>query len=59
RVPATRTDEDLVIELLTTREVLVHPGYFYDFPSDGNLVVSLITPEKPFAEGIQRLLSLF
>ncbi|MGH9699353.1 MAG: pyridoxal phosphate-dependent aminotransferase [Candidatus Acidiferrales bacterium] len=59
RVPATRTDEDLVIELLTTRDVLVHPGYFYDFPSDGNLVVSLITPEKTFAEGIQRLLSLF
>lgn len=59
RVPATRTDEELVIELLTTRDVLVHPGYFYDFPSDGNLVVSLITPEQPFAEGIRRLLTLF
>ena len=59
RVPATRSDEELAIELLTTHDVLVHPGYFYDFPSDGNLVVSLITPEKAFAEGIRRLLTLF
>ncbi|MGH7838998.1 MAG: aminotransferase class I/II-fold pyridoxal phosphate-dependent enzyme, partial [Candidatus Binataceae bacterium] len=59
RVPATRTDEDLVIDLLATRGVHVHPGYFYDFPSDGNLIVSLITPEPEFAEGIRRLLSMF
>lgn len=59
RVPATRSDEDLVIELLATLDVLVHPGYFYDFPSDGNLVVSLITPEKIFGEGIRRMLALF
>ena len=58
-VPATRTDEDLVIELLTAHGVHAHPGYLYDFPSDGNLIVSLITPEEQFAEGIRRLLSMF
>jgi aspartate/methionine/tyrosine aminotransferase len=57
RVPATRSDEDLAIELLTTEGVSVHPGHFYEFASDGYLVVSLITPEKTFAEGISRLLS--
>ena len=52
RVPVTRSDEELVIELLREKSVLVHPGHFYDFPSDGYLVLSLITPEAEFAEGI-------
>ncbi|MGO8797328.1 MAG: pyridoxal phosphate-dependent aminotransferase [Candidatus Sulfotelmatobacter sp.] len=56
RVPVTRTDEELVIELLRRKSVLVHPGHFYDFPSDGSLVLSLITPEPEFAEGIRLLL---
>ena len=57
RVPATRSDEDLAIELLTTQGVSVYPGHFYEFASDGYLVVSLITPERIFAEGTTRLLS--
>jgi aspartate/methionine/tyrosine aminotransferase len=56
RVPATRPDEDLAIDLLEKRRVYVHPGHFYDFPGDGYLVVSLITPEKGFAEGLSRTL---
>jgi alanine-synthesizing transaminase len=59
RVPATRSDEDLAIELLETKDVYVHPGHFYDFPSDGYLVVSLITSELEFTEGLGRLLSIF
>jgi len=51
RVPATRSDEDLAIQLLTARGVSVHPGHFYEFPTDGYLVASLITPERTFAEG--------
>jgi alanine-synthesizing transaminase len=58
RIPATRSDEDLAIELLTTRGVYVHPGHFYDFPSDGHVVVSLLTPEPGFAEGIRLLLAM-
>jgi len=57
RVPATRSDEDRAIELLTAQGVSVHPGHFYEFASDGYLVVSLITPERIFAEGTSRLLS--
>jgi alanine-synthesizing transaminase len=55
RVPVTRSDEDLAIELLRKASVLVHPGHFYDFPSDGYLVVSLITPAKDFRTGIERI----
>jgi alanine-synthesizing transaminase len=56
RVPATRSDEDLAIDLLEKHSVLVHPGHFYDFSSDGYLVLSLIAPEEEFSEAVKRLL---
>ncbi len=56
RVPVTRSDEELAIELVRERSVVVHPGHFYDFPSDGYLVLSLITPAGEFAEGISAVL---
>lgn len=59
RVPAMQTDEELAIRLLRECSVLVHPGHFYDFPSDGYLVVSLITPQDEFREGMRRMLAFF
>ena len=59
RVPATRSDEELAIELLVQKHVYVHPGHFYDFPSEGFLVASLITREEQFAAGVKLLLSMF
>ena len=44
RVPATRAEESLVLELLEHDGVLVHPGYFFDFPREAFLVVSLLPP---------------
>jgi alanine-synthesizing transaminase len=55
RVPVTRSDEDLAIALLREMSVLAHPGHFFDFPSDGYLVLSLITPVETFRSGIQRV----
>lgn len=59
RVPATRSDEELALTLLDQQGVFVHPGHFYDFAQDGYLVVSLITPQRVFGEGIMRLLKFF
>jgi aspartate/methionine/tyrosine aminotransferase len=56
RVPVTRSDEELAIELVREQSVLVHPGHFYDFESDGFLVLSLIAVETEFEEGVERLL---
>jgi aspartate/methionine/tyrosine aminotransferase len=56
RVPVTQSDEDLAIAIMKNLSVLVHPGHFYDFSSDGYLVVSLITESKQFSEGIKRIL---
>jgi alanine-synthesizing transaminase len=58
RVPVTQTDEELALNLLRRKSVLVHPGHFYDFPSDGYLVLSLITSKDEFREGISRLLEV-
>jgi len=56
RVPVTRSDEELSIELVQSAGVLVHPGHFFDFASEGNLVLSLITASDAFREGVKRIL---
>ena len=58
RVPVMRSDEELALELLD-EGVYLHPGHFYDFQGEGYLVVSLITREREFAEGIEKLLPHF
>ena len=59
RVPATGPDEDLAVELLERCSVMVHPGHFFNFSRDGFLVLSLITPEEQFDEGVRRLRKFF
>jgi alanine-synthesizing transaminase len=56
RIPVTCTDEELAIELLREKAVVVHPGHFFDFPSDGYLVLSLLTPAGEFAVGTAAIL---
>ena len=56
RVPATRTEEQLVLDLLRQERVLVHPGYFFDFAHEAFLVISLLPPEDAFADACARLL---
>jgi alanine-synthesizing transaminase len=57
RVPATRSDEELALDLLAAKGVYVHPGHFYDFPGQGFLIVSLIIHVQDFAGGMKLLLS--
>ncbi len=58
RVPATRCDEELALGLLSSKGLSLHPGHFYDFSSDGFLVVSLITHETAFSQGITNALAV-
>ena len=46
QVPATETEDAIVLDLLEHAGVLVHPGYFFDFEREAFLVVSLL-PEPP------------
>jgi aspartate/methionine/tyrosine aminotransferase len=58
-VPTLGSEEDLVVQLLEERDVLAHPGFFFDFPRETFLVVSLLTPEPEFADGISRIVRHF
>ena len=56
RVPATRGEEALVVELVERQQILVHPGFFFEFPHEAFVVVSLLPAEDVFAEAFERLL---
>lgn len=55
-IPRHRSEEDLVLRLLAEDDVLVHPGYFFDFPREAFLVVSLLPNADDFREAVERLL---
>jgi len=57
KLPAIRTDEDWALELLRQDGVLVHPGHFYDFPSEGHLVASLLPTPENFKNGMKKLIA--
>lgn len=57
RIPATLPEEERVCALLEGRDVLVHPGYFFDFPHEAFLVLSLLPEESEFVEAVERILT--
>ena len=57
QLPAFRSEEALVLELLNDDHVLVHPGYFFDFPNETFVVVSLLVEPDTFIRGVTRLLA--
>jgi len=59
QVPTLESEEQLVVSLLEQEGVLTHPGYFFDFPRESFLVVSLLPPPDVFAGGIDRVLRHF
>jgi hypothetical protein len=56
RMPAVDSDEAIALKLLREARVLIHPGHFFDLPGDGYLVLSLLTEEKRFKDGLLRIL---
>jgi alanine-synthesizing transaminase len=56
RVPSTASEEALVLELLQRDGVVVQPGFFFDFPHEAYLVVSLLPQPEIFAQGVQAIL---
>jgi alanine-synthesizing transaminase len=57
RLPAVLDDEEIAIKLLTERGVAVQPGFLFDLPSDGTLVLSLLTPEPSWRQGLEEIFS--
>lgn len=55
RVPATRSEEEAALELLGAG-VLAHPGYFFDLPFEGALVLSLLPAPAVFDAAVATVL---
>jgi len=58
QVPRIRSEEEWALESLSRENVLVQPGFFYDFESEAFLVVSLLTASDAFQDGVGRLKKL-
>jgi alanine-synthesizing transaminase len=56
RIPRFDSDEAFALRLIEEHGVVIHPGYFFDFESEGHVVVSLLTDQNTFEKGIARLL---
>jgi alanine-synthesizing transaminase len=56
RVPSRSTEEELALQLVEQDAVVVHPGFFFDFPDEAFLVVSLLPRPDDFREGVHRVL---
>ncbi|MFA7361218.1 MAG: pyridoxal phosphate-dependent aminotransferase, partial [Candidatus Kapaibacterium sp.] len=48
-------EDEYVLRLLDTNNVLIHPGYYYDFFTEGNAVLSLLVKPEVMEEGIDRI----
>jgi aspartate/methionine/tyrosine aminotransferase len=57
QLPHVKSEEQLVLALLSEQQVLVQPGWFYDFASEPYAIVSLLTEPSVFTEGVARLVS--
>jgi aspartate/methionine/tyrosine aminotransferase len=55
RVPATRGEEEIALDLLERDDVVVHPGFFFDFSHEAFLVLSLLPEPRVFEQGVRRL----
>lgn len=57
QVPETVGEQALAFQLLHDAHVVVHPGYFFDFPRGAHIVLSLLPPPDLFAASVTRVLS--
>ena len=51
-------EDEWAVRLLKEKGVYVHPGFYFDFETEGHIVLSLFTPPDIFRQGVS-LLSVF
>lgn len=56
-MPRQLTEEEWAMTLLDQDDVLAHPGYFFDFPREAFLVLSLLPRAEIFREAVSRILA--
>jgi hypothetical protein len=56
--PRICSEEEWALRLLEEAQVLVQPGYFYDFEREAFLAVSLLPPQGEFRRAVRRMLQV-
>ena len=56
KIPDCLSEEQWVLTFLNKDHVAVHPGYFFDFPQEAYVVVSLLPMSGTFQKGIKRII---
>jgi hypothetical protein len=57
-VPSIRSEEALALLLIERARVRLHPGYFFDFPREAFVVVSLLPAPAIFDEALRRAIPI-
>jgi aspartate/methionine/tyrosine aminotransferase len=52
QIPAVKSEEAFVVDLLARTGILVHPGYFFDFDREAFLVLSLLPEPAVFSSAL-------
>jgi hypothetical protein len=55
RLPRTKPEHVIALELLGMHAVYTHPGAFFDFQDEPYLILSLLGPEPELREGARRI----
>lgn len=56
-VPRHASEEEMMLRLLGEENVLVHPGYFFDFAREAFFVLSLLPPAEIFRAAVEKILA--
>lgn len=56
-IPRTMPEEERCMQIAELDGVIVQPGYFFDMPREGFLVLSLLTREEAFRAGMERVIA--
>jgi alanine-synthesizing transaminase len=57
RLPRTRSEDEWVLAFLEEDGVYVHPGHYFEFAEEAYVIVSLLTIEDAFDEGVRRIVA--
>lgn len=56
-IPRRASEEEIILRLLAEEQVLVHPGYFFDFAREAFLVLSLLPPPEIFRLAVEKIMA--
>ena len=57
QLPQFHSDEAWSVELLRQRNILVHPGHFFDMKQKSCIVLSLLLPPDSFSSALTQIRS--